>query len=145
MKTTNKAMTLVWMTALFLLASTAANAQTFQEPEQAVQAYITAVSTGSGAHIEQAFADNASIQYYDDAGEYQFYSRSEFAELVDTGNTWDAQINMTKLLRTGKAANATVEFTWGENGERGYVDYLNLIYADGSWRITNKVAQYVSR
>ncbi|HMA99156.1 MAG TPA: nuclear transport factor 2 family protein [Wenzhouxiangella sp.] len=145
MKTTNKAMTLVWMTALFLLASTAANAQTFQEPEQAVQAYITAVSTGSGAHIEQAFADNASIQYYDDAGEYQYYSRDEFAELVDTGNTWDATINMTNLLRTGKAANATVEFTWGENGERGYVDYLNLIYADGSWRITNKVAQYVSR
>jgi hypothetical protein len=38
-----------------------------------------------------------------------------------------------------------VEFTWGENAEHGYVDYLNLIYADGSWRIANKVAQYVSR
>ena len=145
MKTINTAMTLAWAAAFFLLTPAAANAQTFQEPEQAVRAYITAVSTGSGAYIEQAFADNAAIQYYDDAGEYQYYSRDEFAELVDTGNTWDATINMTNLLRTGKAANATVEFTWGENGERGYVDYLNLIYADGSWRITNKVAQYVSR
>jgi hypothetical protein len=145
MKTNNSVITLAWMTVLFVLAPTAANAQTFQEPEQAVQAYITAVSTGSGVHIQQAFADNAEIQYYNGDGEYQYYSRTEFAELVDTGNVWDAQINLTNLLRTGNAANATVEFTWGENGEHGYVDYLNLIYANGSWRITNKVAQYVAR
>lgn len=37
------------------------------------------------------------------------------------------------------------QFTRGERGQPGYVDYLNLIDADGSWRITNKVAQYVSR
>jgi hypothetical protein len=125
--------------------SASALAEDFTEPEAAVQAYITGVSTGSGAHIEQAFADNAEIQYYNDSGEYQFFSRAEFAELVDTGNVWDAEIGITNMLRTGKAANATVEFTWGENGEHGYTDYLNLIHADGSWRITNKVAQYIAR
>jgi len=130
---------------LLLALSTHTSAEDFAEPEAAVQAYITAVSTGSGAHIEQAFADNAEIQYYDPEGDYRFYTRAEFAELVDTGNRWDAEIEITNLLRTGKAANATVEFTWGESGEHGYVDYLNLIHADGSWRITNKVAQYLPR
>jgi hypothetical protein len=80
-------------------------------PEAAVEAYITAVSTGSGAHIEQAFADSAMIQYYNPAGDYQRFTRSEFAELVDTGNTWEAEIRITNLLRTGNAANATVKFT----------------------------------
>ncbi len=145
MKNTRNALNLILAVVLYCLIATAVAAQTFDEPEAAVRAYISGVSTGSGTYIEQAFADNAAIQYYNGDDEYQYYSRSEFAELVDTGNTWDAQINMTQLLRTGKAANATVEFTWGENGEHGYVDYLNLIYANGSWRITNKVAQYVSR
>lgn len=130
---------------LTLVLSAPAAAEAFSEPEAAVQAYITAVSTGSGAHIERAFADNADIQYYNDSGEYLFFTRAEFAELVDTGNVWDAEIQITNLLRTGHAANATVGFTWGENGEHGYVDYLNLIHADGGWRITNKVAQYVKR
>jgi hypothetical protein len=130
---------------LYLAVSSAATAEDFAEPDAAVQAYITAVSTGSGAHIEQAFADSAMIQYYNPEDEYRLYTRSEFAELVDTGNAWDAEIRITNLLRTGKAANATVEFTWGENGEHGYTDYLNLIHADGSWRITNKVAQYIER
>lgn len=130
---------------LVLALSANAVAEDFAEPEAAVQAYITAVSTGSGAHIEQAFAENAEIQYYNQDGDYQFFSRDGFAEVVDTGNTWDARIEITNMLRTGKAANATVEFTWGENGEHGYVDYLNLIHANGSWRITNKVAQYLER
>jgi hypothetical protein len=37
----------------------------------------------------------------------------------------------------GKAANATEESTWGAEGQHGYVDYLNRIFADGGWRITN--------
>jgi hypothetical protein len=130
---------------LSLAVSANVLAKDFAEPEAAVQAYITAVSSGSGAHIEQAFADNAEIQYYDHNGEYQFYTREGFAEIVDTGNSWNARIEITNMLRTGKAANATVEFTWGENGEHGYVDYLNLIHADGSWRIVSKVAQYLER
>lgn len=132
-------------TLSLLVLSASALAADYQEPSDAVEAYITGVSTGSGAHIEQAFADNAEIQYYDGDGEYQFYSRADFAALVDTGNRWDAEIEITNLLQTGKAANATVEFTWGDESQHGYVDYLNLIYADGRWHITNKVAQYVSR
>jgi hypothetical protein len=130
--------------SLFLL-STPALAEKFEAPSDAVNAYITAVKTGSGAHIERAFAEGARIQYYDDKGEYQLFTRDEFAGLVDQGDDWDAKIEITELPITGNAANATVEFTWGENAQHGYVDYLNLIYADGSWRIANKVAQYVSR
>jgi len=130
---------------LSLAFSSTATADDFAEPEAAVQAYITGVSTGSGSHIEQAFAEGAMIQYYNPEEEYRRYTRAEFAELVDTGNTWDAEISITHMLRTGKAANATVEFIWGEGRQHGYVDYLNLIHAEGSWRITNKVAQYVKR
>lgn len=133
------------LTLPLLVLSLNAPAADFQEPSDAVDAYITGVSTGSGAHIEEAFADNAEIQYYNGEGEYQYYSRDEFAALVDDGDIWDAEIEITNLLRTGKAANATVEFTWGDRSQHGYVDYLNLIHADGSWRITNKVAQYVTR
>ena len=128
-----------------LLVTTPVLAGEFAEPSEAVNAYITGVKTGSGAHLEQAFADTARIQYYNDKGEYQLFTRSEFAAMVDGGSDWDANIEITNLLKTGNAANATVEFTWGESGQHGYVDYLNLIYADGSWRITNKVAQYVAR
>lgn len=122
-----------------------AQAGGFDAPESAVQAYIVGVSTGSGDYIRDAFADNAEIQYFNEKDEYQFFSRDEFADLVDTGNLWDAKVEMTNLLQTGAAANATVEFTWGENQEHGYVDYLNLIEVDGRWYITNKVAQYLSR
>ena len=128
-----------------LLLSTTILSQDFEAPSDAVNAYITAVKTGSGAHIEQAFTEWARIQYYNDKGEYLLFTREEFADLVDQGDEWDATIEITDLPATGNAANATVEFTWGENGQHGYVDYLNLIYADGSWRIANKVAQYVAR
>lgn len=134
-----------YLSSLLLVVSCAASADDFSEPDDAVQAYITAVSTGSGDHILQAFSGNAEIQYYNGDGEYRFYTREAFADVVDTGEAWDAEIEITNLLRTGNAANATVEFTWGEHGQHGYVDYLNLIHADGSWRITNKVAQYVER
>lgn len=133
------------LTLILLGLSASALAEDFETPSDAVNAYITAVSTGSGAHIEQAFAEHAQIQYYDGEGAYQSYDRADFAALVDKGDTWDAEIEITNLLRTGKAANATVEFTWGDQSQHGYVDYLNLLYADGSWRITNKVAQYVAR
>jgi hypothetical protein len=133
------------LTLIVLGISASALAEDFETPSDAVNAYITAVSTGSGAHIEEAFGEDARIQYYDGEDAYQSYDRADFAALVDKGDTWDAEIEITNLLRTGKAANATVEFTWGDQSQHGYVDYLNLLYADGSWRITNKVAQYVAR
>ncbi|MEE4175775.1 MAG: nuclear transport factor 2 family protein [Xanthomonadales bacterium] len=128
-----------------LLLSNAVQAEDFASPSDAVNAYITGVKSGSGTHIEQAFADGALIQYYDDKGDYRVFTRDEFAGLVDQGDDWDADIEITELPVTGNAANATVAFTWGEDAQHGYVDYLNLIYADGSWRIANKVAQYISR
>ncbi len=121
------------------------SAEVFEKPQQAVDAYIKAVSTGSGKHLNMAYTEDATIKYYDRDGRYWAYTRESFAKAVDTGEEWDAKIEITALLVTGNAANATVEFTWGENGEHGYVDYLNLINANGSWRITNKVAQYLSR
>lgn len=126
--------------------STSVLAHGWKTPEEAINAYITAVKTGSGKHIEMAFTESASIQYYNDKGVFLKYSRDDFAKLVDSGDDWDAKIEITDLKKTGKAANATVEFTWGENGEKGYVDYLNLIYDEkDSWHITDKVAQYVDR
>lgn len=137
--------TIVFVTAYWLICfSTFAHG--WKTPEDAINAYITAVKTGSGKHIEMAFTESASIQYYNDKGEFHKYSRDEFQKLVDTGNQWDAKIEITDLKKTGKAANATVEFTWGKQGEKGYVDYLNLIYDDKkSWHITDKVAQFVER
>ena len=117
----------------------------FESPEEAVNTYIKAVKTGSGEHIEMAFTESASIQYYDNEGEFRNYTRDAFAELVNTGNSWDAKIEITDLKMTGKAANATVEFTWGDNGQNGYVDYLNLVHDGDSWHITDKVAQFVER
>lgn len=133
------------LTFAALIICGAAHADDFTTPESAVQAYITGVSTGSGSDIREAFADNAEIQYFNEKDEYKFYTRDEFADLVNTGNRWDADIEMTRLLQTGAAANATVEFTWGDEQQHGYVDYLNLIQVDGHWHITNKVAQYLAR
>ena len=120
-------------------------AEGFATPEDAVGSYIKAVKTGSGKHIEMAFEETARIQYYDHEGKYNNYTRDEFKKLVDTGNKWDAKIEITNMLKTGKSANATVEFTWGANKEHGYVDYLNLIHDGESWHITSKVAQYIPR
>ena len=120
-------------------------AHDFSTPEEAVNSYIKAVKTGSGKHIEMAFEETARIQYFDRQGNYNNYSRDEFSKMVDGGNDWDAKIEITKMLITGKAANATVEFTWGDKKEHGYVDYLNLIKDGDSWHITSKVAQYVPR
>ncbi|MBT0585602.1 nuclear transport factor 2 family protein [Alteromonas oceanisediminis] len=114
-------------------------------PEDAINVYITAVSTGSGEHIVKAFSESASIQYYDDENTFKRYTRHAFSTLVDTGNTWDAKINIVELRKTGNAASATVEFTWGADEQHGYVDYLNLIYDGSRWQITDKVANYVKR
>ena len=134
---------LVLLSTLFFTSFTWA--EDFKEPQQAVNAYITGVSKGSGEHVAMAFTDDATIKFYDRENRYLEYTKQSFVKAVSTGRNWDAQIEITKLLRTGNVANATVEFTWGENGEHGYVDYLNLINSNGSWHITNKVAQYISR
>jgi len=134
---------LVLLSTLFCTSITLA--QDFKEPQQAVNAYITAVSTGSGEHVEMAYTADATIKFHDREERYWEYTRESFAKAVDSGQKWDAKIEITALVITGNAANATVEFTWGENGEHGYVDYLNLIHSNGSWHITNKVAQYISR
>ncbi|WP_218352745.1 nuclear transport factor 2 family protein [Alteromonas lipotrueiana] len=131
--------------AMSLLVSAKVLAHEFGSPQDAVNSYISAVKTGSGEHIKMAFLPSASIQYYDKNGKYQNYTRDDFAKLVDTGNKWNATIEITDLKTTGNAANATVEFSWGDEGKQGYVDYLNLINHDGSWHITDKVAQYVER
>jgi len=128
-----------------LFCSSTAFAKDFKEPQQAIDAYITAVSSGSGEHVEMAYSADATIKFYGRDQLYREYTRESFATAVNTGNSWGAKIETTALLITGNAASATVEFTWGENGEHGYVDYLNLINSNGSWRITGKVAQYVSR
>lgn len=131
--------------SVLLFTSCSALAHGFKTPEEAVNTYITAVKTGSGKHVEMAFAESASIQYYNDKGTYQNFTRDAFAELVNTGNQWDANIEITDMKTTGFAANATVEFSWGKEQKKGYVDYLNLIYDGKSWHITDKVAQYVDR
>jgi len=134
---------LVLLSSLFCTSVTLA--YDFKEPRQAINAYIAAVSTGSGEHVEKAYTEDATIKFYDRENRYWEYSRESFAQAVNNGQRWDAKIEITALLITGNAANATVEFTWGKKGEHGYVDYLNLINSNGSWRITNKVAQYISR
>ena len=135
----------VLLSAAILFLSTNLFAKDFATPEQAVESYIKAVKTGSGEHITMAFDETAMIKYYDDSGKFNNYSRAAFANLVNTGNQWDAEIKITNMLRTENAANATVEFTWGENKQHGYVDYLNLLFDGESWHIASKVAQYVKR
>jgi hypothetical protein len=129
----------------FLCLALSAQSKVFSTPEEAVQSYITGVSTGSGEHVNQAFLVSAEIQYYNQDGKLLEYTRDAFAREVNTGNQWDADIKITNMLITGKAANATVDFTWGADGQHGYVDYLNLIHDGESWHITNKVAQYIER
>ena len=136
-------LSLAFLSTLFFTSLTWA--QDFKEPQKAVNAYITGVSTGSGEHVAMAFTDDATIKFYDGKNRYLEYTIESFVKAASTGRNWDAKIEITELLKTGNVANATVEFTWGENGEHGYVDYLNLINANGSWNITNKVAQYISR
>ena len=140
----NTMRTLAGALVLFCV-SLSLSAHDFKTPEAAIDSYIKAVSTGSGMHIEMAFLPEAKIQYYDPSDKFFEYTRDNFAKAVDTGQQWDAEIKITNLQVTGNAANAKVDFTWGENGEHGYVDYLNLIYSDDSWHISNKVAQYIKR
>ncbi|WP_395338156.1 nuclear transport factor 2 family protein [Ningiella sp. W23] len=130
---------------LLIVLSASVQAGDSTKPEDAVNAYIKGVSTGSGKHVMQAFSDTAFIQYYNQDAQYQHFSRDEFAKVVDNGQNWDAKIEITNMLITGNAANATVNFTWGEKSEHGYVDYLNLLYDGENWHITNKVAQYIER
>ncbi|MCW8107164.1 nuclear transport factor 2 family protein [Alteromonas ponticola] len=131
--------------AMSLLLSVKVMAHEFGSPQEAVNSYITAVKTGSGEHIKMAFLESASIQYFNEEGSYKNYTRDAFADLVDSGSEWNATIEITDVKVTGNAANATVKFSWGKEGKKGYVDYLNLINHNGSWHITDKVAQYVER
>ncbi|GAB5380319.1 MAG: hypothetical protein Alis3KO_09710 [Aliiglaciecola sp.] len=133
------------LATLCFLISNLVLANSFATPEEAVNSYITGVKTGSGEHVLAAFSESASIQYYDEEGKFNDYTRDAFAKLVDTGNQWNAKIQITDMKRTNKAANATVEFTWGENGKKGYVDYLNLIHNGESWQISDKVAHFIER
>jgi hypothetical protein len=126
----------------FILIPFKALAHDYKTPEAAVQTYIKAVKTGSGDLIEMAFQPTAHIQYYNPKGEMQQFTRDEFAKVVDTGNTWEADIKIAELKKTGFAANATVEFVWGEQQQHGYTDYLNLIWDGKSWHISDKIAQY---
>ena len=135
----------VFLSVVILFCTASFYAADFATPELAVESYIKAVKTGSGEHLMMAFDETATIKYYDNNGKFNNYSRDEFAKLINSGNQWDAEITITNMLRTENAANATVEFTWGENKEHGYVDYLNLLYDGKSWRVTSKVAQYVKR
>lgn len=132
---------------LFLLftISFQLSAHDFAKPEDAVNAYIQGVKTGSGKHIKSAYQATAEIQFFDQNNTFHQYTRDEFIKLVDTGNQWSADIQITNLLRTKNAAAATVEFTWGEQKQHGYVDYLALIYDGKRWQITSKVAQYIAR
>ncbi len=128
-----------------LVCSSNVLAKDFSEPRQSINSYIMGVSKGSGEHVEAAFTADATIKFYDRQERYRDYTRDAFAKEVNTGESWDAQIEITALLVTGNAANATVEFTWGDDNEHGYVDYLNLIRIQDNWYISNKVAQYTSR
>ena len=139
----NISFVLVLLSALLFTSMTLADG--FKEPQQAVNAYVTAVSTGAGEYIEKAYTSDATIKFYDSDENFHEFTRESFTKAVNTGRNWDVKIETTSLRVTDKVASATVEFTWGENGEHGYVDYLNLIYVNGSWKISNKVAQYVSR
>lgn len=136
----------ILLSGLLFLFATHTIAHGWKTPEEAVNAYIKGVKTGSGKHIEMAFTASANIQYYNEKGGYQTFTRDAFKDVVDTGKHWDVTIDITHLKKIGNIANATVEFTWGASKEKGYVDYLNLIYDDKkSWHITDKVAQYVTR
>ncbi|KZN35273.1 hypothetical protein N480_19710 [Pseudoalteromonas luteoviolacea S2607] len=138
---------LILATGLTLLSSTvfSVSAQEFTTPQAAVNSYIKGVSEGVGKRVEAAFQETATIQFFDRRNMFHNYDRNQFVKMVDTGNKWNAKIEITQLLRTKNAANATVEFTWGENKQHGYVDYLNLIFDGKKWQITSKVAQYVER
>ncbi|KAF7771920.1 hypothetical protein PCIT_a1886 [Pseudoalteromonas citrea] len=122
-----------------------ASAGQFNTPQEAVGTYVTGVTLGIGRNIEMAFQKTATIQYFDERGQYQIFGRDQFMQRVDTGNKWAAKVEITNLLITGNVANATVEFTWGKEKQHGYVDYINLIFDGQQWQITSKVAQYISR
>ena len=140
-----KAFLMSLVLSVWLASGAAADTQSFDTPEGPVEAYITGVKTGSGAHVERAFTEIATIKFYDPEGTFQNMTRDAFVALVNSGNAWDAKIEITQMLQTERVANATVEFTFGENGEHGFVDYLNLMFAEGSWRITDKVSTYIAR
>jgi hypothetical protein len=122
-----------------------ASAKEFNTPQEAVGTYITGVTLGIGKNIEMAFQKTATIQYFDERGQYQIFGRDQFMQRIDTGNKWAANVEITNLLITGNVANATVEFTWGKEKQHGYVDYINLIFDGQQWQITSKVAQYILR
>jgi len=138
--------TFIYTALLFslLLISSAVKSHDYATPEDAVNAYIQAVKTGSGELVKMAFQASASIQYYNQEGEFKQFTREEFANAVNTGNEWDASINITSVRKSGFAANATVEFVWGKQQQHAYTDYLNIIYDGKSWHISDKVAQYKS-
>ncbi|AOT11075.1 nuclear transport factor 2 family protein [Pseudoalteromonas luteoviolacea] len=122
-----------------------ANAQDFATPQAAINSYITGVTQGIGKNVEMAFQESATIQFFDQRDHFNSFNRNQFIKLIDTGNKWHAKVEITKLLKTNNVANATVEFTWGEHKQHGYVDYLNLVFDGKKWQVTSKVAQYVSR
>ena len=122
-----------------------ASAEQFNTPQEAVGTYVTGVTLGIGRNIEMVFQKTATIQYFDERGQYQIFGRDQFMQRVDTGNKWAAKVEITNLLITENVANATVEFTWGKEKQHGYVDYINLIFDGQQWQITSKVAQYILR
>ncbi|KID56148.1 hypothetical protein JF50_17855 [Pseudoalteromonas luteoviolacea] len=130
---------------ILICAAFKAHAQDFATPQEAINSYITGVTQGIGKNVEMAFQESATIQFFDQRDNFNSFNRNQFIKLIDTGNKWHVNVEITKLLKTKNVANATVEFTWGEHKQHGYVDYLNLVFDGKKWQVTSKVAQYVPR
>lgn len=106
--------------------------------ETQVKACLENYMSGEGNRMEQAFHTSAFMKYIDPkTGTFKDVPIAEFiARIKSTPPAGGRKIELLSFDISGTAAQAKIRL---ENDKAIFLDYLNLLKIDGSWKIVSKI------
>jgi hypothetical protein len=109
------------------------------EVRAVVQAYFDGLMSGSPETLDRAFHPGARLIGIGGRGTLAIIPFQEWKEVVTSDGARGPDGFTNEILSVdvhGVAATVKTRLTWPEVV---YVDYLSLIFADGEWKIVNKI------
>ncbi len=100
--------------------------------EKALNYYLEGESADE---VGKAFHPAAELKFVRD-GKYEEISAEEFLNRIRGKEKPQRITRIRSIQHTGNAASACVE---QEYETHKYIDYINLLKADGEWKIVNKI------
>lgn len=107
-----------------------------------LQKYLDGTSQGKPELIREAFKDTMEIQWLDEKGDFRRRKGPDYIKLFKAGVKIPRVGKIINIdMTNGNAAGAKIEIRW--NGKL-YTDYVLLMKINGDWKITNKIATWVT-